>query len=178
MPEKQPNAWVRGAVWALGAGLGVVIALGGALYTDMRSDVVERADDLGERIAEISRRKQLITAKVHELDRAVSALEARLSDHKQSAEEWKSRIERTERGIHELSSVATARPDPFTGTEGRALERRLDALELRHGASEKWVAEIARLRKELSELQMYWRRMMMLPDPAASGRNPSPQGMQ
>jgi hypothetical protein len=50
-------------------------------------------------------------------------------EHEKQAERWIDKILENEHNIHALQQQPAARPDPFTGTEGRELERRLRVLE-------------------------------------------------
>jgi hypothetical protein len=50
-------------------------------------------------------------------------------EHERSAERWIDKILENERAIHSLQTDAAARKDPFTGTEGAELRRRIEALE-------------------------------------------------
>jgi hypothetical protein len=50
-------------------------------------------------------------------------------EHEKQADRWIAKILENERSIHSLQQQPSARPDPFTGTEGRELERRIRAIE-------------------------------------------------
>lgn len=126
MAEQQPGLWVRGAVWSLGLGLGIVIGLISVLYTNLRTDADKQYSQLTARLLEYSSRKRALTAQVSKLGREVSSVHEHVTEHDRSAQEWKDRIASNEKRLHILSSSSTARPDPFTGTQGRVLERRLD----------------------------------------------------
>ena len=49
--------------------------------------------------------------------------------HETEANYWKQRIDRNRDEIRKIMKSPSARPDPFTGTEGKELERRIDKLE-------------------------------------------------
>jgi hypothetical protein len=51
------------------------------------------------------------------------------ADHKYQIEKLSAWIDRLRDDMSSITTKPSARPDPFTGTEGRALERRLDRLE-------------------------------------------------
>ena len=54
-------------------------------------------------------------------------------EHERQSSFWIARIEQNTREIHALQREPAARSDPFTGTEGRTLERRIRAIEQRAG---------------------------------------------
>lgn len=148
MENKGPNGWIRGAVWAIGLSLGVVTMLFSALYNAERSISIERHDDTEQRIEDISRRKQLIAVNVGKLQREVSTLAERVDDHNSTSEEWKNRITSIERILYKLQSDSSARPDPWTGTEGRAEARRVDRIEVLIGLLQSQINEI---KEEISQ---------------------------
>jgi hypothetical protein len=55
--------------------------------------------------------------------------EAHVETHEKTAGEWKQRIIENERALRQLQTAPSARPDPFTGSEGRQLEYRIERLE-------------------------------------------------
>jgi hypothetical protein len=55
--------------------------------------------------------------------------EKHVMEHDRSAEEWRARILTLERQMEEIKTKAGARADPFTGTMGKALETRIQAVE-------------------------------------------------
>jgi hypothetical protein len=61
--------------------------------------------------------------------RNVERCESHIVSHDREAEQWKQRIIRLEQQFYEINTQPKARADPFTGTEGRELERRLHELE-------------------------------------------------
>ena len=89
------------------------------------------------------RDNSVLSTSVESLQRAVEANSAALrvlaqqsaentiyrAEHVRSAEEWYRRIKELEHDVHSLQRQPNARPDPFTGTEGRELERRIRKLE-------------------------------------------------
>lgn len=129
MPDVQPSHWVRGAVWALGLGLSIIIAFGSALYSDLRSDAFERYERLEQRVSEISRRKQELRKELARQARTLSGLEEHVYAHDSSANEWKSRIQGAEQRIRDLTTNTASRPDAVTGSEVRVLSGRLSVLE-------------------------------------------------
>jgi len=121
-----PSQWIRGATWTLGIGLSIVTLLFSVLYNSERSYNTERHNDLEVRVTDISKRKQILTANLAKLQREVSTLE----EHVVGNDKWKNRLIDIERIVYKLQSDSSARPDPWTGTEGRADARRIDRLEI------------------------------------------------
>lgn len=148
-----PSQWVRGAVWAVGVGLGLVTLLFGALYNNERSVNAERHNRLSERITEVSRRKQQIGTRQDKLAREISVLSEHTSDHDESAKEWQNRIRELERHLRTLQSNPNARPDPWTGTEGRAEARRVDRLELTVSKFEFLIPVVIQTQEEVRKLK-------------------------
>lgn len=69
---------------------------------------------------------------------AISSLERYAVEHNRDASQWiesiKRNVDKCEQcrvDVAELKADVRARPDPFTGTEGRSLEARINALEER-----------------------------------------------
>ena len=137
----------------MGVSLGLITVLFGALYNHERALNSERHDQTSNRILEISRRKQIIGAEQDKLARQVSEFIAHFDDHKEEAREWKNRIREVERRVISLSSDANARPDPWTGTQGRAEARRTDKLELIVDKFEFFIPEIIKLREDVRKLK-------------------------
>jgi hypothetical protein len=89
------------------------------------------------------RDNSVITARLEDVQRAVDANTNSMRaiaeqshansihriEHEKNAQQWINKIIENERDIHALQSSAAARKDPFTGSEGRELERRIKALE-------------------------------------------------
>ena len=74
--------------------------------------------------------------RISDLDSAVTSNTEHRLIHDEQSKHWISQILRNlddvrqlERDLAELRSVPSARPDPFTGSEGNALERRIHDLE-------------------------------------------------
>ena len=59
----------------------------------------------------------------------LAAVERDLKGHQDTSIEWRDRISSLEKRMHELMTEPQTRPDPFTGTQGRELQRRIDRLE-------------------------------------------------
>ena len=110
--------WVKGAVSALGISLGGFIILGGALYNHDRDNILQRIDDI--ELAIVSKRSRV---------NALSELVVRTVEHVEQKEKeweyWHNRIEENSKRALQISTNALSRPDPFTGTMGREMDRRL-----------------------------------------------------
>jgi len=52
-------------------------------------------------------------------------------EHEKQAERWINQIIENGRAIHDLQQQPGARPDPFTGSQGRELQRQIDELKKR-----------------------------------------------
>lgn len=149
-----PGPWIRGAVWALGLGLGVVVALFGNLLSDLRADSVERHGRCLERITDVSQRKQALGQVVDRLAREVAGNSEHIKDHID-------RVRKAESRLHALSSNANSRPDPFTGTEGRQLERRIDRLEMTSEKVNLFIGQVGQIKKEFAEVEGFYRRSVL-----------------
>lgn len=69
---------------------------------------------------------------------AIVTAENRLhrENHDRTSNYWISEIEKLRANVHELQVNPTARKDPFTGTEGRDLARRIQRLERAAGGAQ------------------------------------------
>mgnify|MGYP001547381064 CR=1 FL=1 len=99
-----------------------------------------------------------IESELRQLRVDVAENSAHRVEHDRNAEEWKQRIRLNESGLRELTNNASARPDPFTGTEGRQLERRIDILERLPAQLKRLRSDIDRLHKMNSEDRTYYRQ--------------------
>jgi hypothetical protein len=156
-----PGPWIRGAVWALGLGLGVVVALGSALYSDLRADSMERYGRCSERITDVSRRKQALSDNFRQLALEVATLAEHANNNDYASKGLAQKLEKADARLQKLATNANARPDPFTGTEGRALERRIDRLELTGEKVTMFMTQVAQLQKDFSEVQGFYRRQVL-----------------
>lgn len=107
-----------------------VVAIGGSVLLSWRDlGVFSARLDILERHATDGERKlaELITA-----HNAVVTAETRNTthrlEHEKTSERWINQIIRNSELIREMRSTPEARPDPFTGTEGRELQRQIDEL--------------------------------------------------
>lgn len=138
MAGENPSGWVRGAVWALGLGVPVVVG-GVAVISGLdRERALERHESLAEHV-------HANDARLRGLSESVTRALEHVESHNTEANYWKTRIETNTDRITELTSNANARPDPFTGTQGRELERRIDQLE-------RDLDQVERMRERLEEL--------------------------
>ena len=97
------------------AGLAAALTIGVAAYEYQR---------LANHVARID---GLVSGHSISLARALESQHAHAADAGREI----ARIDRHEKRITELETSTNSRPDPFTGTEGRKLERRIDHLELK-----------------------------------------------
>lgn len=67
--------------------------------------------------------------RIGDLESRLSAAVAAAESHFDEAERWKDRIQELETDARRQQRDPTARPDPWTGTEGRANRDRIDQLE-------------------------------------------------
>jgi hypothetical protein len=67
--------------------------------------------------------------KIDAVEAIAGKAEKHVSDHDLEANEWKERIKKLEKQVEELQTRSGARADPFTGTMGKALEMRIEAVE-------------------------------------------------
>ena len=113
--------------------------LAGTTAFTVRSNSI-RVDDLRQssrdnaaRIdAELEKRQSdcaMVKALLHATESRLGILETRVAGHDEESHTWKDRINRNEQVLVELRTNAAARPDPFTGSDGRELEKRIRALE-------------------------------------------------
>jgi hypothetical protein len=86
-------------------------------YMDSRSDCAGRSEC------------DAVKARLHEIEARLAVSETHVESHEKSAGEWKQRIMENERALRQMRTSPEARPDPFTGTEGRKLEQRIQQLE-------------------------------------------------
>lgn len=96
---------------------------------DLRQTAKDNSDGINTELAKRQADCAAIQALLHALDIRLKEYETRQAAHESEAENWKSRISRNEQSVADLRSNAGARPEPFAGTEGRELDRRIRALE-------------------------------------------------
>jgi hypothetical protein len=64
-----------------------------------------------------------------DIRQTITRTEGHIDAHNRESDEWKNRIRELEKRVIDLNTRPSSRPDPFTGTEGRALEERIRGLE-------------------------------------------------
>lgn len=84
---------------------------------------------LSSRVAELRSAVDANTESLRVLGQIANTNAIHRQEHERSAERWIKQIEENERNLQELLRNSGARPDPFTGTEGRALDERIRKLE-------------------------------------------------
>ena len=88
-----------------------------------------------EQLADCVKRSECeaVRAVLHASELRITALEAKSTAHENAARDfttdWRGRLLDLERQIQRLATDSNARPDPFTGKDGRALEDRIRELE-------------------------------------------------
>lgn len=151
-----PGPWVKGAVAVMA--LGVPLAFGGAgAYISAVRDGIAASD------AAFARRLNVVEGLVggHAISLA-GALEYNDAHEKDAAREI-ARIDRCESRLADLSTNASVRPDPWTGTHGRksrdlisANERRIDQLEKLPDRVEWLKTKVDELGADFSESRRYY----------------------
>jgi hypothetical protein len=120
------------AVVALGGLILSILYAGwivGSLYDDIRNISHEQTvERLCKRIGECPLCDKL-QALAADSKSAIAEARHHIDSHNAESAEWKRRIIILEEKVYALSTRASARPDPFTGSMGRALEERIQALE-------------------------------------------------
>jgi len=109
MTDDVKGRWIEAAKWASVVLAAVGLAVG--LHSDVRDGIARNAICCEESRAYRIGHDHMDGLQQHQIDYAISRIDA-------------------------LSSVPASRPDPFTGTEGRELERRINAIERRLEAVE------------------------------------------
>jgi len=74
---------------------------------------------------------EAVRAILHAHELRLTKLESEFVGHEKLARERIDRIQEVEREVRMMATQPTARPDPFTGTQGRELEERIRQLEKR-----------------------------------------------
>lgn len=110
--EPQYAGWVKGAAWVLG--LVAPLLIGGlAAYTaSVVSGVQREHDDLQQRVVVL---EGLVSGLVQSTAKTLQHVEL----HTAEKNHWILRIEENSRAITSLTKDTHARPDPYTGTDGR-----------------------------------------------------------
>jgi hypothetical protein len=120
------------AIVALGGLVVAVLYAGwviGSLYNDILNVAHEQTTErLCKRILECPVCDKLQTLAT-EAKTAIAESRHHIDSHNAESGEWKRRIIVLEDKVYGLSTKATTRPDPFTGTMGRELEERIKELE-------------------------------------------------
>lgn len=120
------------AIVALGGLVASILYAGwliGSLYNDLRTVSHEQTTErLCKRVLECPICDKL-QGLATDAKSAISEARLHIDSHNREAEQWKQRILALEQKMYEMSTRSTIRPDPFTGSMGRALEERIQALE-------------------------------------------------
>ena len=128
-------AWDGLPKFLVAATLALSLFLGGLGwgYRELRADVdailVEQATArLCVRITECGICQHTADA-IHELRQSIIRSEGHIASHNDESIEWKNRIKSLEQKVYDIQTKPTARPDPFTGADGRELDQRIRTLE-------------------------------------------------
>jgi DNA anti-recombination protein RmuC len=105
----------------------------GLTARDNRADIVDLRQDtdrLNSRIetgfSTCAERYAGVQALIHALESRLTVSETNISAHANEKGIWIDVIKDTARKVDELRNNPNRRPDPFTGTDGRLLEKRLN----------------------------------------------------
>jgi hypothetical protein len=122
--EHEQQGSVKIAIAVAGALVVAAVTNGVALWSDVRllsAAVARMESDLTELDATLAR-----------ISIETSANTVHRAEHERQSERWIEQIERNRDAIEALKEKPSARPDPFTGTEGRQLRERIERLEERN----------------------------------------------
>lgn len=150
MPQDTAPLWIKGAVWALGIGIPILVLGVGAYVGAVRDDFAARDMEHARRIATV---EGVVSGHSVSLARALKHNE----DHQEDARREIARIDRCEARLSELATDSTARPDPFTGSQGREIERRIDVLEQGLVKMNAMKERVAELKKTSDDERAYYR---------------------
>ena len=150
----EPSGWTKGAVWVLGLVVPLAISgLGVLAHVDR--------DNSRRQLESIDGRLEASEGVVSGLTVSVARSLEHVEQHKKQSEYWIGRIEKNTEELNLLRTKSSARPDPFTGTQGRVLERRIDALERMEDRVQWLTEQIKEVKADLKEQQGYYRRQVL-----------------
>jgi hypothetical protein len=133
-PHHEQNGYAKLAVGAVATLLVASIGQGFLAWRDLavlNATVEELAADHARDIRDIRERYSLDAATLAAIAEQTHANSIHRVEHDKSAEHWIGQIKDNTRSVRKLEQDPNARRDPFTGTEGKALEDRIKALERR-----------------------------------------------
>ena len=87
------------------------------------------ASVLSSRVSELRSAVDANTESLRVLGQIANSNAIHRYEHERQADHWIKQIEENERNVQDLLRNSGARPDPFTGTQGRALDDRIRRLE-------------------------------------------------
>ena len=108
----EDNKWIRGAAWAFGIVAPILIAGLAAYNSAVLNHIQREHDDITQRVVVV---EGVISGLVQSTAKTVQHIEL----HNAEKNHWISRIEENSRAISSLAKDSSARPDPYTGTDGR-----------------------------------------------------------
>ena len=113
------------------AALSAAVAASGAILLSWRDLGIfeSRLDVLNSDVESIKRQLRTVDLTDAAIAKQVAENSIHRIEHEKSAERWIDQIIENENDIHDLQSRTSARPDPFTGTQGRELRKRIEKLE-------------------------------------------------
>lgn len=123
------SSWLKGAVWVMAIGLPVASVWLGIIRDADRAALVDRDEQRDLRIEFNADQTAILDAIVRGLAVSVGELDQQLKAHDEQCTYWKGVADANRTKIADLQTSTAARPDPFTGSDGIALERRIHALE-------------------------------------------------
>lgn len=118
MGETPEDIWGRILAITASTLAAIAVAIAGYVVHDFNAHL-ERCDDEAGAIRGV----------IGGMSVSIAELDARFADHHREAEYWKERIEGLRKTFEDLRAITLSDNDPFDGSQGRALERRIDACE-------------------------------------------------
>lgn len=119
--EREQSGSIKVAVAAAAALVVAAVTNGVALWSDVRL--------LSAAVARIESDLTTVDTALARIAVESSANSVHRVEHQRTVDKWIEQIERNRDAIAEIREKASARADPFTGTEGRALRDRIERLE-------------------------------------------------
>ena len=125
-PERQ-DGFVKFATFIIPAFIAVLVAMAGQGVLAWRDIAV-----LNHSVEKLANTYITDATTLASIAQQAHANSIHREEHERSAERWIDKILENERDIHSLQTDSASRKDPFTGSEGAELRRRIEALEGRN----------------------------------------------
>ena len=106
------SGWTKGATWVIGLVAPLIVG-GLAAYTASVTAHIQREHD------ELTKRVVVLEGVVSGLVQSTARTLQHVELHSQEKNHWIQRIEENTRSLSSLAKDSSARPDPYTGTDGR-----------------------------------------------------------